>query len=59
MTLNRFNDGTVKCIFPNGEEENLLNDGIIERVNKNGVKIVSYPNGDKEVVPPDSEVIQS
>ena len=39
-----FPDGTVKCIFSDGEEESIFPDGTIQRIEQNGVK---YSNGQK------------
>ena len=35
-----FPDGTVKCIFSDGEEESIFPDGTIQRIEQNGVKSI-------------------
>lgn len=47
---NRFTDGTVKCIFADGEEESLFPDGTIQTIDKNGVKTIETPDGRKRVI---------
>jgi len=41
----RFPDGTIKCIFADGEEESIFPDGTIQRIEKNGVKAIEFANG--------------
>ena len=53
----RFNDGTIKCIFPDGEEESRLENGDIERVDKNGIKTVKHQNGSKDIIYPDGKIV--
>ena len=43
--LYRFPDGTIKCIFADGEEESIFPDGTIQRIEKNGVKAIEFANG--------------
>jgi centromere protein J len=43
--LNRFPDGTIKCIYADGEEESIFTDGTIQRIEKNGKKIIEYASG--------------
>ena len=48
----RFNDGTVKCIFADGEEESVFPDGTIQRIDRNGIKTIETPDGRKRVIRP-------
>lgn len=41
----RFPDGTIKCIFADGEEESIFTDGTIQRIEKSGVKAIEYASG--------------
>lgn len=41
----RFPDGTIKCIFTDGEEESIFPDGTIQRIEKSGVKAIEFANG--------------
>lgn len=49
----RFADGTQKIIYANGEEETLFVDGTVQRVGKNRIKTIEYPNGEKDTHHPD------
>lgn len=40
LTMFSFPDGTVKCIFSDGEEESIFPDGTIQRIEQNGVKSI-------------------
>jgi centromere protein J len=41
----RFPDGTIKCIFEDGEEESIFPDGTIQRIEKSGIKAIEFANG--------------
>ena len=40
-----FPDGTIKCIFSDGEEESIFPDGTIQRIEKTGIKAIEFANG--------------
>ena len=44
-----FPNQTVKYLFPNGTEESIFPDGTILRIDKNGEKILEFPNGQREI----------
>ena len=48
--FNRFPDGTVKSIYPNGIEESVFTDGTIQRIDPNQTKTIMYANGQIDVV---------
>ena len=41
----RFPDGTIKCIFEDGEEESIFPDGTIQKIEKSGIKAIEFANG--------------
>eukprot|EP01017_Pseudomicrothorax_dubius_P010559 TRINITY_DN13787_c0_g2_i1.p1 TRINITY_DN13787_c0_g2~~TRINITY_DN13787_c0_g2_i1.p1 ORF type:complete len:1237 (-),score=401.48 TRINITY_DN13787_c0_g2_i1:135-3845(-) len=43
----KFADGTEKYINPQGEEETVFVDGTIQKVGRNKMKVILYPNGQK------------
>lgn len=49
----RFPDGTIKCIFEDGEEESIFPDGTIQRIEKSGIKAIEFANGQKDILFPD------
>ena len=42
-------DGTEKYIYINGEEETVFSDGTIQKIDKDKVKTIEYPNGSKVI----------
>lgn len=48
-----FPDGTIKCIFEDGEEESIFPDGTIQKIEKSGIKAIEFANGQKDILYPD------
>jgi hypothetical protein len=51
-------DGTEKFIYPNGEEETIFHDGTIQKIGKDKIKTIQYPNGSKDTVYPDGQRVR-
>ncbi|CAH3160393.1 unnamed protein product [Porites evermanni] len=43
-----FPDQTIKYLYPNGAEECVFSDGIIQKVNVEGERTIEFPNGQRE-----------
>ena len=44
-----FPDQTIKFLYPGGGEESVFTDGTVIRLDKNGDKVLEFPNGQREV----------
>lgn len=56
--LIRFLDGIERYSYSNGEEYTAYPDGMLKAVNKNGIKIVEFPDKTKEILFPDGRIIK-
>ncbi len=45
ILLFSFADGTRKIVYPSGEEETHFNDGTVQRVGNDKMKVIDYANG--------------
>ena len=46
-----FLDQTIKYLYPNGAEEWVFSDGIIQKINVEGERTIKFPNGQRETHP--------
>ncbi len=54
----KFEDGTEKYIYPNGEEFTFFTDKTIQSMNKENIKLIEYQSGALDVVFPDDRKIE-